>query len=47
LGHLQYLFAAFAITWVGIGLYLWTLRRDAQRLRSELADFGAADASAL
>ncbi len=36
MGHLPYLFAAFAVAWLGIFLYLWTLRRDAQRLRNDL-----------
>ena len=32
-----FLFAAFAVTWLGIFLYLWTLRRRVQRLTDELA----------
>ena len=33
----SFLFAAFAVTWLGIFLYLWTLRRRVQRLTDELA----------
>jgi CcmD family protein len=32
-----FLFAAFAVTWLGIFLYLWTLQRRVHRLTDELA----------
>ena len=34
--NLMYLFAAFLITWIVLGVYLWTLNRQVQNLRDEV-----------
>lgn len=35
-GNLTYLFAAFFVTWLVIGVYLWSLSRQVQNLRDEV-----------
>ena len=45
--NLTYLFAAFLITWIVIGVYLWTLGRQVQTLSDEVAALGDDDSAAL
>ena len=36
MGTTAYLFAALAVVWLGLMLYVWTLRRSVQRLTEDL-----------